>query len=305
MEDEKEVEVVLDEQKTPEQPKQEEPVIVVEGEEAPLAAQDDHDSVADALKKMEKKLQRANEKAEKLERERERAEQYAQQAMQEAGENRKHVMMAALNQVKMDTERLMTQYAESMSINDFDTAAKIQAQMSQNAVRSAQFEAELENLKRQETAPQSGSQLDQIIKSVSPESARWLKQNREHLDSDRMIDAMFSAHKIAVNRNIKPDTDEYFEFIENALGISEDRDDDPPPRRKEKEKTEDEPMSAAAKAVPKSSPPPAAPVERYGTRPNVVRLSRVEAETAKMLGMTEKEYATHKIALQKEGKLSS
>jgi phage I-like protein len=34
-------------------------------------------------------------------------------------------------------------------------------------------------------------------------------------------------------------------------------------------------------------------------------LSRAEADTAKMLGMTEKEYALHKIALQKEGKLAN
>lgn len=303
MEDEKDIEVVLDEQKAPEPQKTEEPVIVVEGEEHPqVEAQDDP---SDALKKMEKKLKKAKEKTEKLERERERAEQDAHLARQEAGENRKHVMMAALNQVKMDTERLMSQYAEAMSINNFDEAAKIQAQMSQNAVRSAQFEAEIESLKRQDQQ-QGGSQLDQIIKSVSPESARWLKQNREHLDSDKAIRKMFRAHEDAVEDGIKPDSDDYFEFIEKRLGISNDADEDEAPKKRKKEnRSDDEPMSAAAKPSQKAPPPPAAPVERYGARPNVVRLSRAEAETAKMLGMTEKEYATHKIALQKEGKLSS
>lgn len=305
MEDEKEVEVVLDEQKIPEQRKDEEPEIIIEGEDAPVAAKDNDGDPSVALKKMEEKLKKEKKKSEKLERERERAEQYAQQAMQEAGENRKHVMMAALNQVKMDTERLMNQYAEAMSINNFDEAAKIQAQMSQNAVRSAQFEAELDSLKRQDTVSQSGSQLDQIIKAVSPESARWLKQNREHLDSDKAIRRMFRAHEDAVDEGIKPDSDDYFEFIEKRLGISEDSDDEAPVSRRKNERTEDEPMSAAAKAAPRSSPPPAAPVERYGTRPNVVKLNRAQAETAKMLGMTEKEYAMNMIALQKEGKLSS
>lgn len=300
MEDEKDVEIVLDEPKTSEQNKKEEPVIVVEGEEPPpVEAQTDPN---DALKKMEKKLQRAKEKAEKLEWERQRAEQYAQQAMAEAGENRRHVMVAALNQVKMDTDRLMTEYAEAMSINNYDEAAKIQAAMSQNAVRAAQFEAELDNLKRQE-APQIGTGLDQIIKSVSPESAQWLKKHRDELDDPVMIQDMFDAHSAAVRRSIKPDTDEYFEFIEKRLGISENQDDEKPAKRKKEEITEDEPMSVAAKAAPKAAPPPAAPVERYSTRPNVVRLTRAQAETAKMLGMTEKEYAMNMIALQKEGKL--
>jgi phage I-like protein len=63
-------------------------------------------------------------------------------------------------------------------------------------------------------------------------------------------------------------------------------------------------MSAAAKPVQRSAPPAAAPVNRgNGTRPGVVKLSGVEAETAKMLGMTEKEYALNKLALQREGKL--
>jgi len=63
-------------------------------------------------------------------------------------------------------------------------------------------------------------------------------------------------------------------------------------------------LSAAAKPVARSVPPAAAPANRSGNgRANVVRLTRAEADTAKMLGMTETEYAKHKLALQKEGKL--
>ena len=305
MDEEKEIEIVLDEQKTPEQTKKDDTVIVVDGDDAPLAAQSDENDPASALKEMEKKLERAKKKAEKFERERERAEKIAQQAMQEAGENRKHVMMAALNQVKMDTDRLMTQYAEAMSINNFDEAAKIQAQMSQNAVRSAQFEAEIDNLKRQDTANASGSQIDQIIKSVSAESARWLKQHRDSLDNDKAIRRMFRAHEDAVDDGLKPDSEEYFEFIEKRLGLTDDSEDEAPKSRKKEVQSDDEPMSAAAKPSQRSVPPSPAPVERYGSRPNVIRLTRAEADTAKMLGMTEKEYAMHKLALQKEGKLAN
>lgn len=298
MEEEKEVDVVLDEQKAPEQQASEPEVVVVsdEGQSA-----DSQDPIA-ALKEMEKKLEREKRKAQKLEREREQAERYAQQARQEAGESRKHVMMAALTQTKMDAERLQNEFADAMAINDYAQVAKIQGEMAANTLRMNQFESELDNMKRQEpTSQQSGSQLDQIIKAVSPESARWLKQNREHLDDDRAIRKMFRAHEDAVEDGIKPDSEEYFEYIEKRLGISEEA---PQPKRQRAEQSDDEPTSAAAKPVQRQVAPPPAPVERYGNRPTVVRLSATEIEMAKMMGMTDKEYAAHKLALQKEGKMS-
>ena len=66
-------------------------------------------------------------------------------------------------------------------------------------------------------------------------------------------------------------------------------------------------VSSASAPVQRRSAPPAAPVTRAGTangqRPNVVRLSRAEAETARDLGMSEQEYARNKQLLQKEGRL--
>lgn len=296
MEDEKDVEIVLDEQKAPEQPQKDEIVVVTDEEQSA----DSTDPVL-ALKEMEKKLEKEKRKAQKLEREREQAERYAQQARQEAGESRKHVMMAALSQTKMDADRLQAEFADAMSINDYAQVAKIQAEISQNALRMNQFESELENMKRQDPAQQSGSQLDQIIKSVSPESARWLKQNRDYLNDDRAIRKMFRAHEDAVEDGIKPDTEDYFEYIEKRLGIAEE---EPTPKRKIVDTSDDEPTSAAAKPAPRSVPPSPAPVERYGSRPTVVRLSPAEIETARMMGMTEQEYARNKIALQKEGKMN-
>lgn len=306
MAEEKDLEIILDDPKT--DPKKDEPEVLIEGDEPAVKAVDENDESNPevVLRKMEKKLERANKKAEKFEREKAEAEAKAYQAMAEAGENRKHVMLAAINQVKNDAETLQSQFAEAMSLNNFELAGKIQQQMAANEVRKLQFESELENLKRQEgrEAPQqAGSQLDQIISAVSATSASWLKENREHLNNDKAIRRMFRAHEDAVDDGITPDTDEYFEFIEKRLGISSEEREEKAPKQKVEADEEDTPMSAAAKPKPKATQPPPAPVERYSNRPNVVRLTRAEAETAQMLGMTEKEYAMHKLALQKEGKL--
>jgi len=95
----------------------------------------------------------------------------------------------------------------------------------------------------------------------------------------------------------QPDTDDYFGQIEDTLKIS---------KRVNIEQDED-PMSGAAKVTQRRSAPPAAPVSRggggTGSRPNEVRLTREEIETARDLGMTEKEYARNKMLLKKEGRL--
>ena len=67
-------------------------------------------------------------------------------------------------------------------------------------------------------------------------------------------------------------------------------------------------MADSAKVTQRRSAPPAAPVSRSGngtgSSPNVVRLTSAEREIASMMGMTDKEYAKNKVALQKEGKLN-
>ena len=137
--------------------------------------------------------------------------------------------------------------------------------------------------------PPSEPIAEQIARSVSPKSAAWIRANSDVIDSEKAVKRMVRAHDDAVDDGIEPETEEYFAFIEQRLGIRRDSGDEeapeapPPPRR--------------------SSPPPAAPVSRGGQRPNVVRLTKAEAEAAKMFGMSEVEYAKNKVALQREGKI--
>ena len=98
-------------------------------------------------------------------------------------------------------------------------------------------------------------------------------------------------HGDAVDDGIEPDTAEYFRYIEKRLGFKQDE-------------YGGSPMSSAAKPSSRQSPPPSAPVNRDTGRTNVAHLTRAQADTAKALGMTEKEYATHMMALQKEGRLA-
>ena len=132
--------------------------------------------------------------------------------------------------------------------------------------------------------------VEQIAQSVSPRSAAWIREAKDHLKDDRSVRKMFRAHEDAVEDGITPDTDEYFAFIEGRLGIN----------RQQQQEVES-PMSSAAAPTPRrSSPPPAAPVSRQSTPSNVMRLTRSEIDTARDLGMTPEEYAKNKSLLIKE-----
>jgi hypothetical protein len=112
-----------------------------------------------------------------------------------------------------------------------------------------------------------------------------------------MYQKMVAAHNIAVADGYQPDSDDYFGQIEDTLKISKRVNTD----------YDDDPTSGAAKVTQRRSAPPAAPVSRggggTGSRPNEVRLTREEIETARDLGMTEKEYARNKMLLKKEGRM--
>ena len=252
----------------------------------------------DAINSLRAQLEaekRAREEAETLARQ---AAQQANAAYGEVEDTNIQLVNTAIDTVKRDTEILTANYAEAMSMGDYERAAKIQATMASNSAKLLQLEnglREMQNAPRrpqvQNVPPPATVQLDQIISAVSPRSASWLRNNKTQLADDRMIKKMFRAHEDAIDDGVEADSDAYFQYIEQRLGLNSTKD-------------AENPMSSAAKPVQRQAAPPSAPVNRESSaRSNTVRLTRAEADTAKMLGMTEKEYAQHKIALQKEGKL--
>ena len=284
----KEAEVVVEEEAV------EEPKKVAAASEAP---QVDANEAIERMKRQLDEERRARAEAERIARQ---ASEQANKAYSEVDDTNTQLVNSAITQLKTNNAILTSQYAEAMSSNDYERAAQIQSEISHNAAKLIHLENGLQEMKNQPRRqvvdplppPPRGDVLDQIINQVTPRSADWLRANRDNIRDERTIKKMFRAHEDAVDDGYEPDSDAYFAFIEQRMGIS---------RAEEAES----PLSAAAKPAPRSVAPAAAPVNR-GTAPsnNVVRLSKAEAETAKMLGMTDKEYATHKLALQREGKLS-
>jgi hypothetical protein len=290
---------------TPDEPhevKADSDIVVID--DAPLKASENED--ADPFKALEKLKQQLKEEQKAREDAEERVRQatfQAKRASLEVEDTNRHLVSNAIETIKRDNEVLTANYAEAMRTGDYETGARIQSVINQNDMNLKKLEEGHIKMEQEAKlrppepvepiAPKKPKEMvEEIIGQVSKASAQWLKANREHLDSERAINKMFNAHSDAVGDGIEPDTNEYFRYIETRLGINQDD-------------HGGSPMSSAAKPTSKQAPPPSAPVNRDNSgRSNVGHLTSAQAETAKALGMTNKEYYSHMVALQKEGRLS-
>ena len=271
------------------------------------------DDVQAALEKLQKKLKKEEGLRKKAEKEAYEASVRANQASSDVENSNLTLVTTAIDTVKRDQEILKSNLRDSMSVGDYDKAAEIQEVMSMNSAKLLQLEQGFHEMKnRPKIEPQAppqraGDMIDDIASRVTPLSAKWIKQNRDHLEDPRAIRMMGRAHEDALDMGIQVESDEYFRFVENRLGIGREE-----PRQERQERreepretyaTEDSPFSEAAAPARRQSPP-AAPVSRTGsapgTRPNVVRLTPAQAEAAKISGLSEVEY--YKLMIQERNR---
>ena len=226
----------------------------------------------------------------------------AADAKNEVQDTNLQLVRNAIDTVKRNNDILKYNYSEAMAVGDYNKAAEIQETMGMNAAKLMELErgrAHMENAPKivPQEPPRPSDPVEALASQLSPRSADWVRRNPHCVTDPRMYQKMVAAHNLAVADGYQPDSDDYFSFVEDTLKIS----------RRVNIEQDDDPMSGAAKVTQRRSAPPAAPVSRggsgTGSRPNEIRLTREEIETARDLGMTEKEYARNKMLLKKEGRL--
>lgn len=273
-----------------------------DGEAAPERIIDDPVvEVAEKPKDVDKAIQKLNERLEQERSAREQAEERArmadhkvQMAYGEVSETNMHLVASAIDTVKRDQDVLKRQLRDAMASGNYDKAADYQSAMTVNFTKLNQLEAgyeEMRNTPRQPVAPPPPPEItvDTLIHQVTPKSAEWLRTNREHLPDSRSIRIMARAHEDAVDHGLIPESDGYFQFVENRLGINADD---------RKTSRSDDSMSYSARPTQKRSSPPSAPVSRSvggSNRPGVVTLTSAEVEAARISGITPQEYYRNKI----------
>jgi hypothetical protein len=279
--------------------------VVVEEKEAP---KEPEIKVDDAISELKKRLKDAEDARLAAERKAREAENKAAKAQNEAEESNKFLVTGAIETLKRDASILKANYKAALASGNYEEAAEIQEKMNLNSNRLQKLEEgkiELEKRPKVEVKPEpkGGDVVEEFASRLSPMSAQWIRNHPECVTDYSKNQIMIGAHTMALGKNIKADTPEYFEFIENALGYAGESRSAP--------ETTSEPLqkSTGGRQAAPAAAPAAAPVSRAAStngtnRPNVVRLSEAERDIADSLGMTYQEYAKNKLALQKAGKIN-
>jgi hypothetical protein len=274
---------------------------VIPDEKAPKNAAPEPNEAISELKRKLDESERARRDAENSA----RAEyERSQRASREVEDTNLTLVNNAIETVRRESEILESNLADAFSVGDHRQAASIQRQISSNEAKLLQLETGRDAMKaqpRQVAPPPPRDPVEALASTLSPRSADWVRKNPDYARDPRKMQKMIAAHQMVVADGVEPDTDDYFEKVEGFLGV------------RKAAAVEDDGDALSAAAAPtrgRNASPPAAPVSRGANggggnpRPNVVTLTAAERETARELGMTEKEYAINKVALQREGKLN-
>jgi len=211
----------------------------------------------------------------------------------------------AISHIEGAKVALKKEYAEAAAIGDAEKMADLADKMSQAnvhleklATAKQRMEAEAERLKREPPQPEHRAPtsvketVQRMAEGTTPRSAAWLRDNADKFTSEAQINKMVRAHQDAMEDGIQVESPEYFALVENRLGFRA------APSRQEED---GEVMSSASRV--RETAPPVAPPSRGQNGRDIVRLTAEEADMAKMMGMTPKEYAISKRELQAQGKI--
>jgi hypothetical protein len=206
------------------------------------------------------------------------------------------LVSSAIDTLDRDTELLKQSLQYAMQTGDHARQVEIQEEISDNKAKLLQLRNGLEAMKSKPKAPPPQVNRDPVeafAAQLTPRSADWVRAHPDFVRDPVKNRKMIAAHELAVADGHIPDTDGYFAAIEETLRVK--------PQAKV---AEEEATASAAKVVQRrDAAPAAAPVSRGQQSRNTVRLTAAEREMAEMMNMKPEEYAKHKVALQKEGKL--
>ena len=288
-------------------PKPEDIEVIVEGDESePEKAEREELSPEKGLEELRAQVEAANRARMEAEERARQAAEMARAAQTDVQETNMHLLRSAIDTLKRDNDILKANYRDAMQVGDYEKAAEIQEQLSGNAAKLLQIESGREEMEirmrqpvRPVEPPRPSDPVEAFAQQLSPRSADWVRRNPQCVTDPRLHQKMIAAHNLAVMDGLQPDTDEYFREIETTLKL----------RRAEQAEEKDDAMSSAAKTVTRrDSAPPAAPVSRSGapgkSPAGSYTLTKAEAEAARDMGMTPREYALNKEALVKAGRLN-
>ena len=261
-----------------------------------------------ALQARNEERDRQFEETQRIAREREQENfQWRQQAQRHEGEltdSRYQNILNTIDGARRDTEIAKRDQAAALAAGNFEGFAEAQQRVSRAEAQIVQLESYKYTLEQQgqqqrqqaewqaQQAQQPRSQtpserFEEYVGQFSPRSQAYLRSHPEYATDSRLNSRLLRAHGEAVeDEGIIPDTDAYFQFLDQRMA----------------------PVTQRSAAVP-GRRAPAAPVSRQPVNGSSlggggsVILSPAEREAARMSGISDIEYAKQMLALEAIGQI--
>lgn len=279
-----------------------EPEEIVVVDEAPASAKPAKEiKPEEGIEELRAKLVAEQNARRELEQHAAQASRAATMAFAEKEDSDIALVQSAIAQTDKDIREMKAAYAAAAKAGEFDKMADLAMDMQTASSNRQQLDQGLEALKERVIAQRNAppprppqrevDPVEMLARSLTPASAKWVREHPECATDDVKRNKMVSAHYDAVSEGIKPDSPEYFQFVEQKLGME----------------AAPEARQTTTRAPQPRPQPPAAPARGNSGQGNkrVVTLSSAEREIAKMNGLTDEEYAKNKLALIAEGKITA
>lgn len=248
----------------------EEPEIEVEIEQDAPVVETKKDGSEDAIaaaireqaKEYEVKLVAEREEKEAARRRADTAEREARVATARVADSDLDSVTNAISMVEMQREKVKRQLKDAMEAGDFDGTVKAQEDLSEAITKLNALKEGKNYIEQRKSEPVNVDPQEAYIGKFTQRSQEYLRQHRELVTNENKNKRMISAHYEAEAEGHKPDSEAYFQFLDNKLGYAD-----------------------APKKAP-SRMPAGAPVSRgngdiqSGGNGNVIKLSSGEARAA-------------------------
>jgi len=248
----------------------EEPEIEVEIEQDAPVVETKKDGSEDAIafaireqaKEYEVKLVAEREEKEAARRRADTAEREARVATARVADSDLDSVTNAISMVEMQREKVKRQLKDAMEAGDFDGTVKAQEDLSEAITKLNALKEGKNYIEQRKSDPVNVDPQEAYIGKFTQRSQEYLRQHRELVTNENKNKRMIAAHYEAEAEGHKPDSEAYFQFLDNKLGYAD-----------------------APKKAP-SRMPAGAPVSRgngdiqSGGNGNIVKLSSGEARAA-------------------------
>lgn len=251
----------------------------------------------------------------------------ANQARVVAGDSQYDSIVNALSAKEREMEQAQTAKAAALEAGDYPEVAKLDGKMARLGAAIVNLEGGKSHIEEQRKVtpkvevpapaaartPSESEQNEAWLAGLNPRSAQWIRAHpRFFTDKAFQAKVLGAAQYAEVNKGLSVETEAYFQFIENEVGLSQ-------------QAIEPGPLSAAAAPVQsrdsaptRAAPPIAATPSRSVPGPtgrpagNRITLSQEERDIARTLFPKQKPtdpdpevaYARNKMLLIREGRMS-